>query len=491
MSEPYLSACENELLHLSGAILAHGTLLVIDASGMIGHVGANVGDWLGGSAQSWLGRPLPEALAVPLQKLGPQPGSRLTVTGQRNPFQGANKASFDLLASRGGDMKITLELVECSSVESVHGRHPGYLSAKLHDAAAVAAEQDDLVAEIARLTGFQRVMLYSFREDGDGEVMAESRSGDVFGSYLGLRFPASDIPAIARNLYLKNPWRLIPDALSEPVALIGLTASPPDLTYSDLRSVSPVHRVYLANMGVRASLSFPVMAVGVLTALVACHHSSPLQPSVAMLLQASQRVRSHAMAMTDFQSRKRMRLVDGLVSRFNPALDILQRHGDTASAWPELAVWLMQEFQADGATLCLGGIHVSAGRTFEPDALVAFDQWFKSRPSESIWLCDSLRLQSLDMPLSEVAGVMAIRFKSDLGIEVRVYLTRLEYIHDVAWGGMPEKPVEFHDGSLGIAPRRSFEKWMEKRLGYCRSWDNETRLLAFKLRELLLREVRY
>src|SRR5690606_28628938 len=89
-------------------------------------------------------------------------------------------------------------------------------------------------------------------------------------------------------------------------------------------------------------------------------------------------------------------------------------------------------------------------------------------------------------PLSQVAGVLAFKARLPDGRFLRVYLGRLEYIHEVAWGGNPDKPVEYHDGQLGIAPRRSFEKWVEKCVGRCRPWGNETRLLALRLRELLL-----
>jgi light-regulated signal transduction histidine kinase (bacteriophytochrome) len=64
-------------------------------------------------------------------------------------------------------------------------------------------------------------------------------------------------------------------------------------------------------------------------------------------------------------------------------------------------------------------------------------------------------------------------------------LCRGETLYDVVWGGNPEKPVEVHEGLLNISPRRSFEKWVEKRMGYSRPWSNECRLMALKLREFL------
>jgi light-regulated signal transduction histidine kinase (bacteriophytochrome) len=131
----------------------------------------------------------------------------------------------------------------------------------------------------------------------------------------------------------------------------------------------------------------------------------------------------------------------------------------------------------------------SLGASFDQSALAHFDDWFCREQSEIIYFCNSLMRQVPELPLSEVAGVLAMRLKQRDGTELRLYLTRMEYIHEVAWGGSPEKPFETHDGLLGIAPRQSFEKWVEKRLGYSRPWDNESRLLGFKLRELLMQEL--
>ena len=126
---------------------------------------------------------------------------------------------------------------------------------------------------VSQETGFGRVMYYHFREDGDGEVSAEVCSSKEYGSYLGLRYPASDIPLVARQLYVLNPWRLIPDIQAEAVALLSSEAQQvADLSLTDLRSVSPVHVQYLANMGVRASPSFPLLMNGELVGLIAAQH---------------------------------------------------------------------------------------------------------------------------------------------------------------------------------------------------------------------------
>ena len=479
----FLAACEREPLHHSGAIQAHGTLITVDSHGRINHVAANLSEWLGMIPQVLLGTPLPEWLAHPLRDLPAKSGARLTLEAAVQGRHGL----LDLIASRDAHGGITVELIGHQPVARKPPVAP--LPRPPRDETGLAAARQALVQRIAELTGFQRVMYYQFIDEGDGEVIAEARLGDAYGSYLGLRFPASDIPAIARALYLSNPWRLIPDATAEPVPLLGHGPTTPDLTWSDLRSVSPVHRLYLANMGVRASLSFPIVVAGKLMALIACHHNDVRPLPLAVLEQAAQLTQGHALACTSYQASRRIRLVDGLESHFDAAWSILQQHGDPLNAWPELGTWLMREFQTDGATLCLGDFCTSTGTGFEPATLAFFDGWFCGRPSEFLWSTDSLTREIPDFPLSGTAGVLALRAKLGEGRVLRVYLGRQEHIHEVAWGGNPEKPVEYHDGAIGIAPRHSFETWLEQRLGYCRPWDSEARLLGLKLRALLMREI--
>ena len=107
--------------------------------------------------------------------------------------------------------------------------------ASLRDATALADACRALVDALRQASGFDRVLFYQFLPDDDGEVLAEACGDAAQGSYLGLRFPASDIPQVARNLYVLNPWRTIPDAQAwqrrcpqadvlENISLLGFTA---------------------------------------------------------------------------------------------------------------------------------------------------------------------------------------------------------------------------------------------------------------------------
>ncbi len=131
--------------------------------------------------------------------------------------------------------------------------------------------------DIRQLTGFDRVMAYRFRPDDSGEVVAEAVDAR-FEPFIGRRYPAGDIPAQARRLYVVNTLRMISDIGSPTVAVIGEADAPPlDMSHAVLRSVSPIHIEYLNNMGVGASMSVSIVVQGRLWGMIACHHMAPRQ----------------------------------------------------------------------------------------------------------------------------------------------------------------------------------------------------------------------
>lgn len=481
MDRRFIDECEKEELHLSGAIQPHGALLVIDAQSTISHFSTNVAAFLPPDVVVAVGVEMPLVLRGMAAGLGERAGSRL----QYEAAMPGREGMIDVVFNRNAQGQIIVELIARHDEEAIRGSFTQGVVLPASNS-EIELQRQALIEKVCFQTGFERVMYYCFLEDGDGEVLAEVRQDGVGGSYLGLRFPASDIPQIARALYQQNPWRLIPDVLAEAVPVVGRDALVPDLSYSDLRSVSPVHAVYLANMGVGASLSFPIVVGGQLWGLIACHNATPRCVGLGKLSQASLEVRSHALGLAGYFAQRRMHLLDGLVRRFGEAREIVHDAGDIVAAWPRLASWLAGEFAADGGQLCLNEGHVDWGEGFEPDVLSSVDNWFVSQQHDSVWLAESLQRELPDCPLSRVAGVLAVKAKTSDGQLLRVYLSRHEHIHDVAWGGNPDKPVELHDGVLGIAPRRSFGKWVEQRLGRCRPWGSEARLLGLKLRELVM-----
>lgn len=477
----FIQQCEQEELHLSGAIQPHGVLMITDASGMVTHVSANAETLLNDAeAHAVIGQPLPTFLndivaALPALTLGER------YVGQCD----TRHQEFDVVVTTHQGSGFIYELYPVDA-------HFAPMVA-MSGAAPVPENKDELAAQcqmlmdsLLALSGFDRVLYYRFMPEGDGEVLAEARREGVTGSYQGLRFPASDIPYIARQLYIKNPWRTIPDATATPVPILAAEANAtPDLSYVDLRSASPVHLEYMANMGVGGAISLPIIQANELDALISCHAASPRQLTVSQLEAMRGLCEGFNLRLRDFKARRRQQVIDGLQRHFDHAKAVLMRHGELESAWEELSEWLMDTFAADGVILNMGEEYYQRGVGLTPTAMSIVSQQAASE-SSSVWITDCLRRDCPDMPLSEVAGVALI---SDLPLDqhhsVNLYLCRVEHLYEVTWGGNPDKPVDYRDGASAVSPRRSFEAWVEQRVGYSRPWTASTRLYLLKLRALL------
>ena len=272
MTEPDLLGCADEPIRIPGAVQPHGALVAADDSGTVVLHSANADEVLGRAVSG-------TALTELLDLAAVEPGLPVrTSLGDR---------VFEVAVHRADGLLVTewepLEDAHAAG-EVWHRRLPLVLQ-RLQEAPDLSSLCAALAREVRHLTGFDRVMVYRFDPDWNGEVVAEERREDL-EPFLGLRYPASDIPAQARALYLRNWLRLIPDARYRPVPLLPernpLDGRPLDLGGSSLRSVSPVHLEYLANMGVIASMSVSLVDGGRLWGLIACHHyAGPHRPTPA------------------------------------------------------------------------------------------------------------------------------------------------------------------------------------------------------------------
>lgn len=483
ISTDWRASCEAEPLTLSGLIQPHGALLCLDSEFNVTHVSAQINAYLPYLPSSLLGQKLPEELLTKvlpvLSDLSVELGSRIYLNNQSLP-QGVH---CDIAVIKSGDAII----IELSKHDEVAVEMPLTSSFRLpsNDINMVKLHVD--IANLFHtLTGFDRVMIYAFRDDGDGEVLAEARRSEIYGSYLGLRFPRSDIPAIARALYLQNPWRMIPDSQAEAIPLLGLNESPPDLTWSDLRSVSPMHMVYLSNMAVQASLSFPIIVANQLWGLVACHHAQPIQLSNQTLKVLSDKAKAYGFSIMKWQAESRMRLTDTVANDVEKIKQVfVGLHSSPLKALTEISADLFFKLKACGAAMRFGDEWTYCGETPSHTDLDFLDDWLECEFTEPIYLCDSLIKNHPNLGYLPVSGAMALKVAARDGEPIHLWIFRKELLYEVEWGGNPNKPVEHYDGKFDITPRRSFEKYVEKRLGYCAPWLNETRLWGMRLRHML------
>ncbi|MBP0048956.1 hypothetical protein H9C73_09415 [Marinobacterium sp. AK62] len=469
----FLAQCEREALQFSGHVQAGCALIVASPEFVVTHVSDNLSEFVTSDSCN-VGQVLHGELRYAAESLGATTGSRYYL----EQLGGLGDGPVEAVLNRGESGEILIDitpfrgrgnLYEFDLLESVRShRH-------------LASMRQALVEWIANVTGFRRVMYYQFLEGGDGVVLTEVTRDEQAGTYAGLRFPASDIPQIARDIYLRNPWRSIIDASKEPVPVRG--GGVLNLTYTDMRSVSPVHSIYMQNMGDLASFSLPIIMGQGLDALVSCHDDMPSALPLPVKRLISSKVRQFNVYLRDFNTRQKVRLLDETGYELRKELrDLSTLSGE--AVWERFNLSLRKRFNAEGVAWLYGNRCLQAGLKLSEDQLAWIDDWFTQQSREFVFTTDHFRGWSGQDWLTEVAGAAGVRLR--YGREsVRLYFFRTEQIAQVSWGGNPDKPAEFHDGELGIAPRHSFSRWVEKRIGYSEPWTREVRLQLLRLRDEL------
>ncbi|HEU4603078.1 MAG TPA: ATP-binding protein [Steroidobacteraceae bacterium] len=459
-----LNRCEQEAIHIPGSIQPHGALVVLDpASLAVLQASENLLDRLG---LAW------PATSLTLADFG------TSICSNIQTWLHSNDSSY-LRTATVGDRKvqvighrtrqgIILEFEDVPESESatLESLYP-HLAKFAEDVQAEASLTDmcELVArEFLRITQFNRVLVYRFDRNWNGEVIAEASDG-VLPSYLGLRFPASDIPAQARALYRANRLRLIPDANYRPMrvvpALCPADNAPLDLSGAALRSVSPVHLQYMRNMGTLASMSVSILVEGELWGLISCHNAG------AKRVNAQVRNACDLMGKVvslQIGARERASYATRRIELKRIEAELLANLGEAPSVHAGLAqnaeLW-MRLGQATGAAVvdstgahCVGEAP-SAERVKDLAARL-----------QTVGVLESFSTDSLPLDWPEFAdlaaaasGLIAISI-SQLHPSYVMWF-RPEVTRTVEWGGDPRKPVSQTNGGE-LHPRNSFEVWKEK-----------------------------
>ena len=491
-----LTSCDREPIHVPGRVQPHGVLLVLAEPDLrIMQASTSTAQYLGRAAESLLGQPLAALLGDEyVQYLR----NTLDIeTIDQNPLYiwtsqlGAGGQHFDGLIHRhNGALILELEPSHTASApRSDFYRMVKTVVARLQGAPSFDAFCNTAVAEVRALTGFDRVMIYTFDADGHGSVIAEALAPNV-PSFLGLHYPASDIPQQARALYLRNWLRLIPDAHYTPADVVPTltpdTGAPLDLSYATLRSVSPIHLEYMANMGVRASMSISIIDDGALWGLIACHHLSPrylpyeVRAACEFLGQAFSLQLTAKRDSEDHQYRAQVNTV-GLrliqqIAEVHP-LDYALTAGRPS---------MLDLVDAGGAALCIDGQIVSLGQTPTDDQIRALIAWLGAQPERGIYSIASLATACPELANCKdtASGVLAAPISRAQG-EYLLWF-RPELLQVVNWGGEPTKAVELHDDDVRLRPRRSFELWQQMVALHARPWKGFEIAAASDLRNAVL-----
>ncbi|MGZ4595239.1 MAG: SpoIIE family protein phosphatase, partial [Actinomycetes bacterium] len=383
---------------------------------------------------------------------------------------------FDVLAHAwDGVLVVEFEPVARSQPAHFRDLYPlvGDFLLKVNEAANVPLLAQLATQHIRSVTGFGRVMVYQFDSDGHGHVMAEARD-ESYHSYLGQHFPASDIPAQARALYEKNWIRLISDVDYVPARLQPAqhpaNGQPLDLTYSTLRSVSPIHIEYLKNMGVRASMSISLLHDDKLWGLIACHHySGPHFPpyatrAAAEFLGSTLSLRLIDRAEED-EVRRAMRVRSTLAWLTAATLDEERPLAETLLGSPSL----LDLLPSDGVVVSMQGQTGSQGIALPAGLAERIAAWAAGR-GDDVVVTDSLPREApeLDAPVDLACGVLAL----PLSEGQFVLWFRGEAVRSIDWGGDPHnKAIAEREGDgVRLSPRKSFDRWREIVRGRSEPW---------------------
>ncbi len=498
MTEPTgqldLSNCDREPIHIPGLIQPFGFLLALSSDWLVSRTSANTADFLGQPPEALLGRPLidivgAEAVHAIRNSMSLLRGMDATERLFALPFAGV-ATSFDV-ALHLTDGGIVIE-AEPSQPELGDGAGTiRSMMTRLDQAATMTSFLREGARQVRALTGFDRVMVYKFADNGDGEVAAEAaRSG--IGSFLGLRYPHTDIPVQARALYRRNLFRIIADVRSTPVPVLPTLderGDPLDLSLAVLRAVSPIHIEYLTNMGVEASLSISIVIEGKLWGLFACHHHSPRCPGLERRSLAELFGQMFAMKL---EARERRDSAD-YAARARSVGDrlLVQLAGDSSlrddPAW--LAETLEEAIPADGIGVVINGHVALAGSAPGEDAVLRLVRELNRTAAGQVYATDRIAdfLPEAEAWSDSAAGMLALpisRSPRDF-----VVLFRHEMVRAVRWAGDPHRPKEFGPNGDRLSPRKSFEAWTETVRGRSKPFTASERQVAESLRATLIEVV--
>jgi light-regulated signal transduction histidine kinase (bacteriophytochrome) len=486
---PDLNACDREPIHIPGSVQPHGVLLVVDAAtGTIVQVSENAADVLGLVPDQLLNAPLDGIVVLPprlfLDDERPARSSWVPVSFPHAPPNPAKTSAwYAVVHAYENRWMIEIEPRE-SYFEDDPMRVSFDLTHKMESDATVERAAARVARTIRNLLGYDRVMVYRFDRDWHGEVVAEARKDDL-ESYLGLHYPATDIPVQARALYLRNRVRQISDCKYVPARIVPeldpQTGLPADLSDVSLRSVSPVHLEYLGNLGVTGTLVASIITNGRLWGLIACHHFSPFFADHRMREVTDAVARSFATRVAAIEELQKievestlMTVREKLITAFNESDRI------DPELLASLAPELLEVVDADGVAIFAGDRVIRHGHLPAEAALLRIRDVVGTTDAQrgpdgitGVLHTDEIGAHYPDLADADVtamaAGVIFMPLQSDA--HNAVIWTRTEQVRNVRWAGNPALAKLENIPGARLSPRQSFDSWQETVRGHSRPWS--------------------
>jgi light-regulated signal transduction histidine kinase (bacteriophytochrome)/CheY-like chemotaxis protein len=487
-----LTNCDREPIHIPGTIQPFGALIAVNSDWIVAHRSANLGDYLGLPRQPAPGENLgefftPEACATlknALRAISDRETIQrlfgLDLTGSGTLFDVAIHFSKRLVIIETERHDADLHAVSLSSLRP--------LMARLEASRTVEALCQAAAEGLAHLLGLNRVLVYKFHPDDSGEVIAEVIEPG-HGSFLNLRYPASDIPKQARALYLRNLLRIIGNVHDVPVPIeptLGLGGEPVDLSLSTLRAVSPIHIEYLKNMDVKASLSVSIVIRGRLWGLFACHHLEALVLPFSLRTSAELFAQLFALLLDQRLGDRDRALAEHGRELHDRVMVQLADQKDLTENIEMVADAVAPLVQHDGITAYVDGRYHARRSAPDHAEFMNIVPMLHGAATNSVVADHQIaaRIPAADTFAEKAAGALIIpvsRRPRDY-----IVLWRRPLTQTVSWAGNPEKAVEYGPNGDRLTPRKSFAEWRQTVEGQSEPWSEAEVRLAEMLRMTLL-----
>lgn len=462
--------CDKEPIHIIGKSQAHGVILACDINTLIiSQCSENSGAVIGYEAENLKGKHLscffPEELISKLKHFENEKVLLPEITIENKRF---------LVISHSSEESLILDIEPFGE-----GLDPVIFQdqlTRIMNELSASRDIEDMGKRAASLVkslfGYDRVMLYRFDEEWNGEVIAEEREQHL-ESWLGLHYPATDIPKPSRDLFLKQGVRIISDVNYKPASLIPeispLNGKPLDLSRSELRAVSPIHIEYLQNMKVGASLTAAIVLNGKLWGLLACHHYS------AKFLNYHQR-QSVKFLTQVFTNRLAVKTTGVFIEEMDRAEKIRKKLTQKMAATGEIISALTQQDplftdlieSSGGAVFFEGDLYLTGKTPSKEQVLELISEVLNNKED----LFHTKNLQEIYSKASEYKDIASGVLSVKIGDKKDNFLIwfREETSQTVDWGGNPEKKELVEGGVRYLSPRKSFEKWTQKVSGIANPW---------------------
>lgn len=364
-----------------------------------------------------------------------------------------------------------------------------YISRKYESINNAKTEEDiwcNLLNSFAETVNYDRMMVYQFLEDGSGVVIAERKKEDI-ESYLHLHYPESDIPKQARELYLKKRKRILSNANHNPVAILSNSDQKVDLTYSNLRALSPVHNQYLKNGGAISSFSTSIVVNDELWGLVTCQNITPKHVDLMNRIRAEVYTIIAANTFTALQAKQNLEVSKELDKMNASLMHKFLNFEDLEEALIENREEIRHYPTADGLAIVIADKIVTSGTVPSDEDILRIRDWVRDELDSNLFTSNEFRNKYF--PDIENAAGLGMAFLDSSKKELLLWF-RKELNEDILWAGNPEKlyenVVEEGKEKMKISPRKSFAVYKESIKGKSPSWQTKDIIAIKKLVEIIL-----